>query len=189
MTTTVDSIESAVAQLLPRLAQGSRLVLIDGYSGAGKSTLAQQLHQQSAASQPTRLLRLDDIYPGWDGLAAGADEVAARVVVPLSQGQPGWWRPYDWQAGTKGAPVRVDPGPALIIEGVGALHPDSAAHASARVWVDAPTAVRRERALARDGDTYRPHWDRWAAQEAAYLQTDPLSRADLIVHLAGKDTQ
>ena len=33
------------------------------------------------------------------------------------------------------------------------------------VWVDAPEEVRRERAMARDGDVYAPWWDVWAAQE------------------------
>jgi hypothetical protein len=37
------------------------------------------------------------------------------------------------------------------------------------VWMQAPTSSRRARALARDGDTYRPHWDRWAAQEEAHV--------------------
>ena len=44
------------------------IVLIDGRSGAGKSTLAAAL----AARLGTPLLALDSLYPGWDGLAAGA---------------------------------------------------------------------------------------------------------------------
>ena len=31
------------------------------------------------------------------------------------------------------------------------------AFAAVRVWVDAPTVVRKERALSRDGETYAPH--------------------------------
>jgi hypothetical protein len=26
--------------------------------------------------------------------------------------------------------------------------------------------------LARDGDAYRPHWDRWARQEARHISRD-----------------
>ena len=51
-----------------------------------------------------------------------------------------------------------------------------------RVWVDAPTALRKERALSRDGETYAPHWDRWAAQEdAVYGAVRPWENADLVL--------
>ena len=41
-------------------------------------------------------------------------------------------------------------------------------------------AVRRARALARDGAVYAPHWDRWAAQEDALLARERTSeRADV----------
>jgi len=33
--------------------------------------------------------------------------------------------------------------------------------------------VRYERAMARDGDTFRPHWERWAGQEEALLAEIP----------------
>jgi hypothetical protein len=34
------------------------------------------------------------------------------------------------------------------------------------------------RALARDGDTFRPHWSRWAQQEDRHLERDdPTARA------------
>jgi uridine kinase len=48
------------------------LVLVDGPSGSGKSTLADALVRDGdpAALLPpgAQLLRLDDVYPGWDGL-------------------------------------------------------------------------------------------------------------------------
>jgi cytidylate kinase len=70
----------------------------------------------------------------------------------------------------------------LVLEGCGALVPPAAAFAAVRVWVDAPTGVRKERALSRDGETYAPHWDRWAAQEdAVYASTRPWETADLVL--------
>ena len=63
--------------------------------------------------------------------------------------------------------VPVDAGAHLVLEGCGVLVPPAAAFAAVRVWVDAPTELRKERALSRDGETYAPHWDRWAAQEDA----------------------
>jgi hypothetical protein len=45
-----------------------------------------------------------------------------------------------------------------------------------RVWLESPETSRRVRALARDGDTYRPHWERWGAQERAHLAADDPAR-------------
>jgi uridine kinase len=185
-------LDAAVSHLLPRLSEGSRLVLIDGPSGAGKSTLARLLRDRALAVQPVVLLSLDDVYPGWDGLDDGAREIATSVVVPLAAGRAGRWRRYDWSLGTKAETTIIEPGSAVIIEGVGALHPDASPLASGRVWVDAPTPTRKHRALARDGDGYSPYWDRWAAQEAAYIKrTRPQARADLVFHTSntGKGRQ
>ena len=51
------------------------VVAIDGYSGSGKSTLAAALASLLPGWQ---VLHLDDWYPGWDGLAVGA-QVARRI--------------------------------------------------------------------------------------------------------------
>jgi cytidylate kinase len=70
----------------------------------------------------------------------------------------------------------------LIVEGVcsGALA--CAPYLSALVWVEAPAELRYARAMMRDGENYRPHWQRWADQESGYLRTDdPAARADVIV--------
>ena len=45
--------------------------------------------------------------------------------------------------------------------------PPAVQYAAVRVWVEATDALRKRRALSRDGETYAPHWDRWAAQEDA----------------------
>lgn len=44
------------------------LIAIDGPAGAGKTSLANHLAESAPMREPT-ILRLDDIYPGWDGLA------------------------------------------------------------------------------------------------------------------------
>ena len=66
----------------------------------------------------------------------------------------------------------MGPGTGLIVEGSGVLTPASAALADVRIWLESPAGSRRERALRRDGDTYRPHWERWAAQEDTHLALD-----------------
>lgn len=157
-----DATEAAVA-----LARPASLTVIDGRSGAGKSGLAAELVRRSRGL--VQLVALDDLYPGWDGLAAGADEAFRRIIEPHAAGRPGLWRRWDWTRSTWAEEHTVDPSRPLVIEGSGALTPESAALADVTVWLESPLASRKRRALDRDGDTYRPHWERWALQEADHL--------------------
>ena len=133
------------------------VVTIDGYSGSGKSTLAAALARLVNGWQ---VLHLDDWYPGWDGLAAGAD-IARRIAADLRAGRASSYEAWDWEHGTTGATIRVPLAP-TIIEGCGAIE----AVADLAVWIADPgEEERRTRALARDGQTYAPHWQRWADQD------------------------
>jgi len=133
------------------------VVTIDGYSGSGKSTLAAALARLVAGWQ---VLHLDDWYPGWDGLAAGAD-IARRIAADLRAGRASSYEAWDWEHGTTGATIRVPLAP-TIIEGCGAIEVE----ADLAVWIADPgEEERRTRALARDGQTYAPHWQRWADQD------------------------
>ena len=133
------------------------VVTIDGYSGSGKSTLAAALTRLVNGWQ---VLHLDDWYPGWDGLAAGAD-IARRIAADLRAGRASSYEAWDWENGTTGATIRVPLAP-TIIEGCGAIE----AEADLTIWIADPGEdERRSRALARDGQTYAPHWRRWADQD------------------------
>ena len=136
---------------------GVPVVTIDGYSGSGKSTLAAALARLVNGWQ---VLHLDDWFPGWDGLAAGAD-IARRIAADLRGGRASSYEAWDWENGTTGATTRVPLAP-TIIEGCGAIE----AEADLAVWIADPgEEERRRRALARDGQTYAPHWQRWADQD------------------------
>ena len=136
---------------------GVPVVTIDGYSGSGKSTLAAALARLVNGWQ---VLHLDDWYPGWDGLAAGAD-IARRIAADLRGGRASSYEAWDWENGTTGATIRVPLAP-TIIEGCGAIE----AEADLAIWIADPgEEERRHRALARDGQTYAPHWQRWADQD------------------------
>lgn len=133
------------------------VVTIDGYSGSGKSTLATAIARLVNGWQ---VLHLDDWYPGWDGLAAGAD-IARRIAADLRGGRASSYEAWDWENGATGATIRVPLAP-TIIEGCGAIE----AEADLAVWIADPGEdERRHRALARDGQTYAPHWQRWADQD------------------------
>lgn len=157
----------------------SRLVvLIDGGSGAGKTTLARDLVDHLRGDRPeTQLVSLDDCYPGWEGLAAGAAMIPG-MLRPHEPGHPTW----DWVAHRESGWVPLSPVADIVIEGCGALTPANRALASVGVWVEQDERTRKELALDRDGDGYRPWWDLWSAQEREHWLTHrPRRLADMVV--------
>ncbi|WP_066899516.1 aminobenzoate synthetase [Mycolicibacterium houstonense] len=168
----------ALDDVVGRLGAAATTVLIDGRSGSGKSTLAVQLRDAWPGSI---VVRLDDIYPGWDGLLWAAGHVQRSLLEPRARGLTGRWRQWDWATNAPSGWHPVEPQQRLVVEGIGALTPATRACADLGIWVDADDAQRKRRALERDGDTYRPHWDRWAAQEDVFIaRFRPRECADLI---------
>lgn len=154
------------------------MVAIDGPSGAGKTTLAQDV----VALLGCPVVHMDDLYPGWDGLREGVALLVSEVLEPLAAGRAARYRVWDWAGRRRGETRVLGTPPVLVVEGCGASVGEAARYAAVRVWVDAPQEVRRARGLARDGEAYRPFWERWAAQEEALFAADATrARADLVV--------
>ena len=145
----------------PRLGSG-RLVCVDGPAGSGKTTLADAV----AGLRPdSRVVHMDDLYDGWDGLPR-LDEQVAGLLAPLAEGRPGTYRRYDWHAGRYAETVLVDPVPLLVLEGVGAGSRTHRALTSALAWVSGGTPeLRLARGIARDGEQMRPQWEQWRLDE------------------------
>ncbi|MED6046615.1 MULTISPECIES: nucleoside/nucleotide kinase family protein [Rothia] len=153
------------------------VLAVDGRSGAGKTSLAARLAAAAAARCPAGvvLFHLEDLYPGWDGLTEGV-RLWTEMLTRLLDGRDAAWRAWDWAAGAPDPAERILSAEAALIiaEGVGASapgHPEVVPDLT--VWLQLPAAQRRRRALARDGELYRPHWERWAAQEDALLARLP----------------
>lgn len=155
----------------------TRVIAIDGRSGAGKTALALDLADRIGAP----ILHLERLYPGWHGLSR-TPAVVRALLADLAIGETGRARQWDWEADAPGRWLTVRPTNDLIIEGVGAGATALRPFLSHLVWLEAPEEERRRRALTRDGDTYAPWWDVWAAQEEQYIATDHTPEAaDLIV--------
>ena len=160
------------------------IIGIDGRSGSGKTRLSELLEQSlSAEGIGVRVLNLDSIYPGWDGLEEGT-KTWRKISRNLRKGKPANYREWDWHADAPGPKHTIDPAQETVIicEGVGAI----TGTCDVRIVVRAPDELRYRRAIARDGEMYRPHWERWAAQEEALFATysATYAQADLIYRTA-----
>lgn len=160
----------------------TRVVAVDGPSGSGKSVTADLVAAQIASLTGVlpQIVHLDDLFPGWDGLPEAVGLLDLWILQPLAAGADGQYRRYDWDAGEYAETVAVPATDWLVVEGVTAgAHPK---HLAALLWVEADRDVRMTRGLERDGEAYRPHWERWATQEAEHFETDRTrERADAIL--------
>ncbi|WP_159708138.1 aminodeoxychorismate synthase component I [Arthrobacter sp. 18067] len=153
------------------------IIAVDGRSGAGKTTLAVELAARLRQHHKVSLFHLEDIYPGWNGLRTGIERYVATVLTPLSTGQAAEWTSWDWERHYDGGLNVTLPAEIVIVEGVGAAAAAARSMLDAVVWVESPGGDRRRRALARDGSTYEPYWDGWAAQEDEWLESDSVADA------------
>ena len=156
----------------------TRVIAVDGRSGSGKTSLAARL--SGALSAP--VVALEYLYGGWDGLERGVDALVSEVLEPVAAGRRALVPRYDWVAAGWDTPWALEPPGVLIVEGVGAGARHAASYESVLIWMETPASVRKKRALDRDGETFAPYWDAWAAQEDAMLARERTpQRADVII--------
>jgi predicted kinase len=168
----------AIGKAQPRCG-ATKVVAIDGPSGSGKTDFAATLAERLPGAN---LLHMDDLYPGWDGLERAVADLYDQVLAPLARGEAPAYRRWDWEhdryAEWHGLPATD----VLLVEGVGSGAVSGAGLESVLIWLEADRSVRFQRGIERDGDSYLPHWQRWAAQEDALFAADATrGRANLIL--------
>lgn len=163
------------------------IIGIDGRSGSGKTVLSRVLAESLEDSHQVRVLRLEDLYQGWNGLATGMQIFSQDVLPRLAAGETATYQTWDWHAagsdeGNLGDIVSTDPAEVIICEGVGVGARANRELLDILIWLRVPDQVRYDRAMQRDGESYRGQWDNWAAQERLMLDQDQIyDEADLIL--------
>jgi len=147
------------------------IIVIDGRAGAGKSTLALDLQNElfrSGESMP-RIIHMDDLYEGWNGLALGAEYLQRVVLAPLLNIGTSSWQEFNWETNERERWREFSGGTPLIIEGCGSLNRYTSTIAHLTVWLDVPEEIRKQRWLERDGHIFDQYFDSWAAQELDFI--------------------
>lgn len=174
LSTLADRIVSAE----PRLGK-TRLVLIDGPSGSGKTTLAYAL----SGSLPAEVVHTDDLLDGWDDQFTYWERLERQILTPIAAGEPGRYRPYDWDAHRFADEwITVPVSDVLIVEGVGAARAEGRGRSSLTIFVDAPLPVREARSLARDGLAMQEQLRAWRKREELHFAADATAWcADVVI--------
>jgi uridine kinase len=177
----IEKISSQVLELIDRGNQ-TPIILIDGRAGSGKSTFAEKLQQQlfrDGESAP-RVIHMDNIFEGWDGLALGSDYMVRFILQPLARQETASWQDWSWVKNQRSSWREFSGGTPLIVEGCGSLTERSKEHADISIWLEASEETRRERWIQRE--RHLEKFDFWAAQELDfYAREKSQSLADLVI--------
>jgi uridine kinase len=177
----IEKISSQVLELIDRGNQ-TPIILIDGRAGSGKSTFAESLQQQlfrDGESAP-RVIHMDNIFEGWDGLALGSDYMVRFILQPLARRETASWQDWSWVKNQRSSWREFSGGTPLIVEGCGSLTERSKEHADISIWLEASEETRRERWIQRE--RHLEKFDFWAAQELDfYAREKSQSLADLVI--------
>ena len=177
-------IEKLTIKILDQIDRGNQtpIVLIDGRAGSGKSTFADKLQQQlfrEGESAP-RVIHMDNIYEGWEGLSLGSDYLVRFILNPLARKETASWQDWSWVRNERSSWREFSGGTPLIVEGCGAFSERSKEHAYVSLWLEAGEEVRRQRWLERE--RHLDKFDFWAAQELDfYAREKSKSLADLVI--------
>ena len=177
----IKSISSQVLELIDRGNQ-TPIVIIDGRAGSGKSTFAESLQQQlfrDGESAP-RVIHMDNIFEGWEGLSLGSDYLVRFILQPLARRETASWQDWSWVKNQRSSWREFSGGTPLIVEGCGSLSERSKEHADIAIWLEASEETRRERWIQRE--RHLDKFDFWAAQELDfYAREKSQSLADLVI--------
>jgi uridine kinase len=177
----IKNISSQVLELIDRGNQ-TPIVIIDGRAGSGKSTFAESLQQQlfrDGESAP-RVIHMDNIFEGWEGLSLGSDYLVRFILQPLARRETASWQDWSWVKNQRSSWREFSGGTPLIVEGCGSLSERSKEHADIAIWLEASEETRRERWIQRE--RHLDKFDFWAAQELDfYAREKSQSLADLVI--------
>lgn len=170
------------------LAEKPRVLLaIEGGAGSGKSTLADLLadvyggnvfHADDFFLRPEQRTEARYAQPGGN---LDWERLAAELLIPLSRGENGAYRPFDCHTMTLAAPRLFAPSRLNIVEGSYSLHPELEKYYDLSVFLEISPETQRRRILARNGSEWgQAFFDRWVPLENAYFQaTDTPGRCTL----------
>lgn len=121
---------------------------------------------------------MDDLYPGWNGLAEGSVYLLTNILIPLSRGRTASWQLWNWRKNQRGA---EDPGngrreftggTGLIVEGCGAISRLASEIADLTIWIDAEDDQRRQRFSVRDSGAFDDYFGIWSVQEDEFYERE-----------------
>jgi uridine kinase len=168
----------------------TKLIAIDGFGGSGKSTFAKKLVELDSSIQIVELDKFPYLPNEYPYHASGVqtrvnlERVQKEVLIPLSIGKDAHFQnTFWWSTDQKPEWFTVQPGGIVLVEGCYSFHTDLRHFYDLSIWVDCASNEAMERAVGRDGNTARVHWEvAHAPNERKYVDIQqPQKYVDLII--------
>ena len=172
--------EALVKQVLDRaealLNQKSSIVVaLDGRCATGKTTLAGKL----TAGTGWKVVHMDDFFlrpeqrtperlaePGGN---VDYERFLKEVLIPLKEGSPISYRPYDCQTQSLLAPIPLIPGPVTLVEGSYSCHPKLREHYDLRIFLTVSQEEQSRRIQIRNRERAEMFFQKWIPLEERYF--------------------
>jgi uridine kinase len=173
---------------------GVLVVALDGKSGVGKTTLANDVANELDAAN----ILSDDFFVGGhnkDWAAKSTKEkidkvidwrrIKREVLEPLKAGKTATWRPFDWKKfeGLSSKTITANPKRVVILDGAFSSREELSDVVDYRILVEAPSNVRVNRVVEREGEEYSEDWhSTWQeAMDYYFEKIRPPESFDLVV--------
>ncbi len=168
----VQAIETIVAQ-----RKGPVIVAVDGRCASGKSTFAELCGK---FFRNCNIFHMDDFFlppemriperlevPGGN---VHYERVEREILLPLSQGKGGVYRPFDCSVVEFGSEKSFEVKPLNILEGSYTLHPVLAPYSHLKIFLTCSPALQRKRLERRSPEKLHQFETRWIPLEEAYFE-------------------
>lgn len=168
--------------------KGRVLVAIDGKCTSGKTTLAGMLAEHYACN----LFHMDDFFlqpqqrtPERYAQAGGNvdyERFWEEVLLPLKNGEPFSYRPFDCKTLSLKPPVSVPASSINIIEGSYSMHPFFGDPYDLKILLTVDDKTQQERILRRPAFLQEQFFQKWIPMENQYLKAFSIAeKADIIL--------
>ncbi len=165
---------SSTAELLRRR---DRIILaVDGRCAAGKTTLAALFQQKTGCNifhMDSFFLRPEQRTPqrlAQPGGNVDRERFLRQVLLPLKEGQPFSYHPYDCSRQALGEEISVRPAAITLVEGSYSCHPELWDFYDLRIFLTVEKTAQLARILKRNGPEQAAVFrERWIPMEEAYF--------------------
>lgn len=157
------------------------VILIDGQGASGKSTFAKLLQDEifRETRLAPRVIHMDELYPGWDGLQAGSSYLHDVLLRPIAIRKVAHYQIWDWENGRRGSELEpgngwreFSGGNLLIVEGCGSLSKANSELADLKIWISSDRTTRFSRWHERDQGKFDPYFVTWELQEQEFYKAN-----------------
>lgn len=171
------------------LARQDRVIVaLDGFCTSGKTTLAASL----AEIYDCCLIHVDDFFlrpeqrtperlaePGGN---VDYERFYQEVLIPLTEGRPFSYRPFDCSTQTLSQPVTADRKQLTIIEGTYSHHPYFGSYADLKVFLTVSPEDQHQRILQRPAFLHQRFFEQWIPMENRYFRQFSIpEKADMVI--------